>query len=83
MPVSQNNFMITVPSRTLPIVPTTFTSTPKPDCYYNLTGTQSMLEQNLFIVPILKIFSAKLSVHLLCTIINTSPYDVILPKTGI
>ena len=38
------------------------------------------MEQNLFITPLLKIIRAKLPVHLLCTIINTSPNDVILPK---
>ena len=71
---------VTVPSGTLAIVPTTFTSTSKPDCYYNLNGTNSTSEQNVFIVPLLKIFCAKLAVDLLCTIINTSLNDVI---TGI
>ena len=71
---------VTVPTRTLAIIPTSLTSAPKPNCYYNLTGTQSSSEQNLFLVPLLKIFSTKLPVHLLCTIINTSPNDVILPK---
>ena len=71
---------ITIPSKTLAIVPTTFNRTPKPDCYYNFTGTPSMSEQNLFVVPLLKIFGTKLPVHLLCTIINAIPNDVILPK---
>ena len=64
------------PSRTLGIIPTTLTSTPKPD----LTGTQSSSKHNLFIVPLLKIFHTILPVHLLCTIINTSPDQIILPK---
>ena len=38
-------------------------------------------QQNPFVVPVLKIFSTKLPVHLLCTIINTSPNGIILPKT--
>ena len=71
---------VKVPSRTLAIVPTTFTSTPKSNYYYNLTGSQSRSEQNLFVVPLLKIFGTKLPVHPLCTIINTSPNDVYLAK---
>ena len=70
---------VTVPSRTLTIVPDTVTGNPKPKCNYSLIGTQFSLEQNLFIVPLLKIFNAKLTVHL-CTVINFSPDDVILPK---
>ena len=71
---------ITVPSRTLAIVPATLTGNPKPEHYYSLTGTQSSLEQHLFIVSLLKIFGRKLPLHLLCTVLNTSPNDVILPK---
>ena len=71
---------VTIPSRMLVIVPTTFNSAPKPDCYYNFTGMSQKSWQNLFVVPVLKIFSTKLPVHLLCTIINTSPNDVTLPK---
>ena len=78
--ISQVTVPYTVPSLTLVIVPTTFTSTPKPPCYYNLTGTKYTSEHNLFVVPLLKIFGVKLPVYLLCTIINTSPDDVILPK---
>ena len=37
-------------------------------------------QQNLFVVPVLKFFSAKFPVCLLSIIINTSPDDVILPK---
>ena len=68
----------TVPLRALAIILTTLKSTPKPNCYYNLT--QSSSEQNLFIVPLHKLFGTKLPVHLLCTVINTSPDDVILSK---
>ena len=71
---------ITVSSRTLAIVPATITGNPKPECYYSLTRTHCSLEQNLFIVLLLKIFGKKLPVHLLCTVINTSPDDIILPK---
>ena len=71
---------VTIPSRTFVIVPTTFTNTPTPNCYYNFTGTPPTSEQNLFIVPLLKIFGIKLPVHLLCTIINTIPCNVILPN---
>ena len=79
--ISQNSFTgHTIPSQTLAIIPTTFNRTPKPNCYYNFTGMPSKSEQNVFIVPVLNIFSTKLPVHLLCTIINSSPNDVILPK---
>ena len=71
---------VTIPARILAIIPTTFTSIPKNNSYYNLAGTQSSSDQNLFIGPLLKIFSAKLPIYLLCIIINTSPDNVILPK---
>ena len=71
---------VAIPARTLAIVPTIFTSNPKNNCYYNLTGTQSTLDQNIFVVPILKIFSTTLLTNLLCTIINFSPDSVILPR---
>ena len=64
----------------LAIVPATLTDDPIPECYYSLISSQSVLEQNLFIVPLLKIFSKKLPMHPLCTVINPSPYDVILPN---
>ena len=71
---------VAVPSRTLAIVPATLTGNLKPKHYYSLTGTQSSLEQNLFFVPLLEFSAKKLSVHLQCIVINTSPDDVILPK---
>ena len=71
---------VTVPSRMLAIVPATFAGNPKPQCYYSLTGTQSSLEQNLFIVPLLKIFGKTSFMQLLCAVINSSPNDVTLPK---
>ena len=71
---------VTAPSRTFAIVPATLTGNHKPKHNYSLTGTQSALEQNLFIVPFLTIFSKNLLVHLLCTVIKTNPKDVILPK---
>ena len=37
-------------------------------------------QQNLFVVLVLTFFGKKLPVHLLCTIISSSPDDVILPK---
>ena len=61
----------------------TFNSTPKPNCYYDFTEMSYESQQNLFVVPVLKILDAKLPVHLLCTIISTSSDDVILTKTGI
>ena len=39
-----------------------------------------MSEQSPFIVLVPEIFGAKQTVHLLCTIINSSPNDGILPK---
>ena len=47
---------VTVPSRTLAIVPTTITSPPKPDCYYNLTGTWSTSNQIYLLYLFLKYF---------------------------
>ena len=73
-------FQVTIPTRTLAIIPTTLTSYPKNNCNYNLTGTQPTLGQNLFIVPLLKIFSTKLPTNLLCNIINISPDNIILPR---
>ena len=64
----------------LAIVPATFDSTSKPDCYYNLKEISYNSQQSLFAVPVLKIFDTKLPVYLLCTIISTSPDGVILPK---
>ena len=67
----------------LAIVPATFNSIPKPDCYYNFIemSVPYKSQQNLFVVPVLKIFGTKLQVHLLCTIINTNPDNIILAKT--
>ena len=67
----------------LAVVPTTFNGTPKPNCYYNFTEMSPKSQQNLFVVQVLKIFGTKLPVHLLCTIMNTSPNDVIMPKSDI
>ena len=67
---------VTIPTRALSIVPTIFTSIPTNDCYYSLTGIQSTADKNLFVVPLLKIFCAKLPINPLCTIINTSPNNV-------
>ena len=63
-------------------MPATFNSIPKPDCYYNFIEMSVLYksQQNIFVVPILQIFGTKIPVHLLCTIINTSPDDVFLPK---
>ena len=71
---------VTIPPRTLTIVPTTFNNIPKPNCYNNFTEMPYKPQQNLFVVPVLKIFSEKLTIHLPCTIINTSLDNVILPK---
>ena len=73
---------VTILPRTLAIVPVTFSSIPKPDCYYNFIemSVPYKSQQNLIVVPVLKIFSAKLPLHLLCSIINTRPDDVILSK---
>ena len=71
---------VTVPSRTLAIVPATLTGIPKPNHYYSLTSTQPSLEQNLILIPLLKIFGAKLPKHLLCAVINTSCNNITLLK---
>ena len=69
---------ITIPTKTLSIVPTTFTRLPI-NYYYNLIDTQSSTDQNLFVVSLLKIFSTKLPTNLLCSIINISPDHITLP----
>ena len=71
---------VTIQARTLAVVPTTFTSPPKRNCYCDLSGTQSITDQDLFIVPLLKIFNAKLLTNVLCTIINTDPDHITLPR---
>ena len=64
------------------MVPATFNGIPKPVCHYSSMEPSVPYEsrQNLFAVPILKIFGKKLPVHLLFTIINASSDDVVLPK---
>ena len=74
---------VTVPSRTLMIVSTTFTSMPKPNYYYSQTGTPSVSKQNPFVVPLLNIFGIILPVYLLCTIIIASPDYVYFVKNDI
>ena len=71
---------VTIPSRTLAIVPTNFTRTPKPNCYYNPTEMPHKSLQNLIVVPVLNIFGTKLPVCLLCTIINISSDNLTRPK---
>ena len=66
----------------LAIILATVTGNPKPKCNDSLTGTQFSLKQNLFSVLLLKIFGKNLPMHLLCTVKNISPDDVILPKIG-
>ena len=74
---------VMLPIRTLAIVPTTLTNNPQNNCYYYVTSIQSTLDPNLFVVPPLKIFSTKLLTNLLCSVINISPDNVILPKIDI
>ena len=73
---------VTIPPRMLKVVPATFNSIPKPDCFYNFIEMSVLhkSQQNLFDVPVLKIFCTKLPVHLFCTIISASSDDVILVK---
>ena len=80
--IGQNNSQVTIPARTLAIVPTTFTNLPKTEWYYNLTGTWVMADykQNLFVIPLFK--HSVLNYHQisLCTVNNISPDDITLPK---
>ena len=73
---------VTIPARMLAIVPATFNSIPKPDFNYNIIEMSVLYtsQQTIFVVSLLKFFGAKLPVCLLCTMINTSLDDVILPK---
>ena len=71
---------VTIPAGTLAIVPTIFNNTPKPNCYYSFTEISWKPQQNLFVAPGLNFFGKKLPLHLLYTIINTRPNDVILPR---
>ena len=50
---------VTIPSRTLAIVPTTLNSTPKLNCYYNFTEMPHKSQQNLFVLPVPKMFGTK------------------------
>ena len=76
---------VTIPSRTLAIVPATFDSIPKPNFYYNLIRNVSPIQvtAKYLCCACSKNFGIKLPVHLLCTIIKTSPDYVILPKIDI
>ena len=78
MHISQDNFTINNTHQNISHSSHHLISIPKNNCYYNLNSTQSITDQNLFLVPLLKIFSAKLPMNLLCTIINTSPNNDIL-----
>ena len=73
---------VTLPLTSIATIPSTLSGIPKPNWYYNMTEslTQHVLEQHLFIMAILKIVGAKLPSPLLCTIVNTSPYEIVLPK---
>ena len=41
---------VTIPARTLAIVPTIFNNIPKPNCYYTFTEMSYKPQQNLFVV---------------------------------
>ena len=73
---------VTIPPRTSGIAPTTFNGMPKSDSCYSFIKPPVSYEsqRNLFVLPGLKIFSKKLPVCLLCTIINTSSGDIVLPR---
>ena len=68
---------------TLAKVSMMFNSTPKSNYYYNFIEMPYESQKNLFVMAVIKIFDAKLPVCLLCTIINTSPDDVIPAKNSI
>ena len=61
------------------MVPTIFNNTPKLNCYYTFTEISYQPQQNLFVVPVIKILGKNYH-YILCMIINTSPDNVILPK---
>ena len=73
---------VTIPSRMIAIILTTFSGIPKPNCYYSLIQSliQHELLQHLLVVPVLKICGEKLPLQLLCTIVNTSSDESVLPK---
>ena len=73
---------VTISLRKIAIVPATFNGIPKHDSHYKFMEPFGLYEsqQHLFVVPVLKIFSKELPVCLLCTIINTSSDDIVLPK---
>ena len=41
---------------------------------------QHELQQHILVVPVLKFFGEKLPLQLLCTIVNTSPDEIVMPK---
>ena len=49
-----------IPPGALAIVPTIFNNTPEPNCYYNFTEMSYKPKQNIFVVPVLKIFVEKI-----------------------
>ena len=69
---------VSIPPRTIAIIPTAFNGTPKPNCHYSMIESlfQHEPQPHLLVVPILKIFGKKLPFQLLCTIINTSPDEI-------
>ena len=72
---------VTIPPRTIAIIPTTFNGIPKPNSHYSLVESliQHELQQHL-LVPVVKRFGEKLPLWLLCTIANTSSDEIFLPK---
>ena len=73
---------VTIPPRPIAIVPTAFNGMPKPDCHYSFLKLLAPHEsqQHILAVPVLRTFGKKLSLCLLCAIINTSSDEIVLPK---
>ena len=76
--VSQLN----IPPGTIAIIPITFNGIPKHNCHCHYLVeplVQHELQEHLIFLQVLKHFE-KLPLYLLCTIINTSPDEVVLPR---
>ena len=73
---------VTIPPRTIAVIPTTFSGIPKPNHHYIMieSSVQDKLQQHFLVVPVLKMFGEKSPLWLLCIIVHTNPDAIVLPK---
>ena len=72
---------LTIPPRTIAIIPTAFNGIPKPNSHYSLIEPLAPHESQQHLnVPVLKMFGEKLPLCSLCTVINMSSDEVVFSK---